>query len=103
MANKFVYTVTATFEDSGIADEWLAWLRGGHVAEVVRVSGALGAEIVRLDAPPNGYEVRYLLPSRAAFEAYERDHAPRLRAKGLKRFSAETGVRYHRTTGEVIG
>jgi hypothetical protein len=101
---NLAYTVSATFTDPRVADEWVEWLRDGHVAEVL-AGGAIGAQIVDLDAGPDGsrtLEVRYHFPSRESFERYERDHAPRLRADGLARFPAERGVTYRRSVGTVI-
>ena len=104
----FSYTVAATFEDDRIAQEWIAWLRDEHLAEVC-AAGALDAEVIRCDAVDGGdaksqsrCEVRYHFASRAAFEVYVRDHAPRLRTDGLKRFPPERGVAYERATGEVV-
>ena len=31
----FAYTVTATFADSRVADEWITWLRNGHIGQVL--------------------------------------------------------------------
>ena len=98
----FVYTVAATFTDRAVADEWLAWLHGGHVAECLTLGGALDAKIVALDGSGLAYEVQYHYPSRHAFAVYERDHAPRLRAEGLRLFPAERGVSYRRATGIVL-
>jgi Domain of unknown function (DUF4286) len=95
------YTVTATFDDVALATEWLRWLTGGHIAEVV-AGGATAAEVVALDGDKPTFEVRYRFPSREAFAAYERDHAPRLRAEGLRLFPPERGVAYRRTIGEVV-
>lgn len=100
---EHTYTVRATFQDPAIADAWVAWLLAGHV-DAVLAAGALSAEIVRLDdAPPLSYEyeVRYRFASRAAFEAYERDDAPRLRAEGAARFPAGAVV-YARSSGAVV-
>jgi hypothetical protein len=102
----FVYTVACAFDDPKVAEEWIAWLRDGHLAEV-RAAGALDAEVVRCDAPAGDAravrcEARYHFHSRAAFAEYEREHAPRLRADGLKRFPPERGLKYERMTGEVI-
>ena len=103
----FVYTVTCTFEDARTAEEWIAWLREEHLAEV-GAAGALDAEVMRCDPPAAGAtratrcEVRYHFASREAFADYERDHAPRLRAEGLKRFPLERGLRYERATGEAV-
>ena len=97
----FAYTVGCSFTDPALAEAWVGWLTGGHLAEV-RAAGALDACLVKLDGPAPRYEVRYHFADRAAFEAYERDHAPRLRAAGLARFPPERGVVYVRSTGEVV-
>lgn len=94
------YTVRAAFADPAVAHAWVAWLRDGHAAEVL-AAGALGASIVRLDDDGVRYEVRYTFASEAAFEAYEREHAPRLRAEGARRFPP-TAVAYARSNGEII-
>lgn len=95
------YTVAVTFADAARGDEWLAWMRGGHVAQVI-AGGAVSAEVVELDvASGRAFEARYLFASREAFAAYEREHAPRLRADGLARFGPEQGVSYRRSVGEV--
>ncbi|MFM1805264.1 MAG: hypothetical protein RL136_2143, partial [Planctomycetota bacterium] len=39
----FLYSVRATFTDHAVREEFIAWLRGGHLADVVR-AGALDAE-----------------------------------------------------------
>lgn len=99
----FSYTVIAMFEDRAVADEWIAWLRDAHLAEVC-AAGALDAEAIRCDVEADSKircEARYHFASRAAFEDYLRDHAPRLRAEGLKRFPSERGLTYERATGEV--
>jgi len=97
----FRYTVAGEFNDPAVAEEWLAWLRDGHLRAVCE-AGACSAEVVACHGHPPRFEVRYAFPSRAAFQAYERDHAPRLREEGLARFPAARGVRYDRTTGEVV-
>jgi hypothetical protein len=104
---QLAYTFYTTFTDSSLADEWLRWLRDGHVAEVMN-GGATDAEIIELDAPPDAlsgtraFEVRYHFASRADFARYEKDHAPRLRAEGLKLFPVERGVSYRRAVGTVL-
>lgn len=98
----FEYTVRAAFDDPALAESWVAWLRDGHVAEVL-AAGALRAVIVRLDDDGDGvrYAVRYTFPSAVAFAAYERDHAPRLRAEGAGRFPPSV-AHYSRSNGRVI-
>ena len=98
--SEIAYTVAVTFADAGMAEAWLNWLREGHVAEVL-AGGASSAIVVALDAPAHSYEVRYRFPSREAFEHYEREYSPRLRAEGLRLFPLDKGVRYSRTLGAV--
>ena len=99
----FRYTVTCEFSnsDSQLADRWIGWLRDEHLADVIN-AGATSAEVVQLDGQPLTVEVRYTFSSRATFEAYERDHAPRLRAEGLEKFPLEMGLEFRRSTGEVV-
>jgi len=97
----FRYTVAVSLPDEETAERWLRWLRDGHVAEVL-AGGAMAAEIVRCDAPAIEFEVRYDFPSRDAFDRYEREHAPRLRAVALRLFPSEHGIHYHRSTGIVL-
>jgi hypothetical protein len=98
---ELAYTVAVTFTDLALVESWLAWLRDRHLADVL-AGGATSAEIVRMDGGDGTFEVRYRFPSRAAFAVYERDHAPRLRAEGLRLFPVESGVSYRRTAGEVV-
>src|SRR5262245_12859878 len=97
---RIAYTVTVTFDVPDLAEAWLRWLRQGHIAEVL-AGGATDAEIVALDGPGTAFEVRYHFPSREAFTRYEAEHAPRLRAEGLRLFPPERGVTYRRGVGEV--
>jgi hypothetical protein len=94
------YTVTATFDDPRIADEWIDWLRNGHVQEVI-AGGATVATIVKMEGPERCVEVRYHFPDRKALDEYERNHAPRLRAEGLQRFPTSRGITYRRSIGSV--
>lgn len=96
---RIAYTVAVTFTDGELAEAWLAWLRGGHVAKVIQ-GGAVDAEVVELDATEGrAFEVRYHFPSREAFTRYEREYAAALREEGLRLFPSEKGVVYQRTIG----
>jgi len=99
--NPIAYMVAVTFDNPSVVAEWLAWLRDGHIADVLR-GGATTAQIVELDGAEKTFEVRYTFPSRQAFETYERDHAPRLRAEGLQKFPPERGLRYRRSVGMIL-
>ena len=98
------YTVACEFVDAQIAQRWVEWLREEHLRDVC-AAGAVSAAVIWLDGAPAGEarcEVRYLFSSRQSFERYERDHAPRLREEGLKRFPLNLGLSYTRSSGEVI-
>ncbi len=100
----FSYTVAGTFDDARVAHEWIEWLRSEHLRDVC-AAGALDAEVIRCDVAAGAktrMEARYHFESRAAFDAYVRDHAPRLREEGLKRFPPERGLAYERSSGEVV-
>jgi len=102
--SRVCYTVQAGFRDQRTADEYVAWLAGGHTREVVE-GGATSAMIVRLDPEASGNPrvvCQYIFPSRSAFDSYVAHTAPRLRADGLAKFPAERGVTFSRTLGEVI-
>lgn len=101
------YAVVASCPSGKIAAEYIEWLTdGGHLQDV-RNAGALTASAVRLDPPANAPSVPvrvlslYTFADRAAFDAYERAHAPRLRAEGLAKFG-DSGIVFARETGEVI-
>ena len=94
------YVVRCEFDAQLVMHRFTAWLRDGHCAEVCR-AGARSAELIVLDGDTLALEVRYVFPSREAFATYEADHAPRLRAEGL-RLKGEDEVRFFRATGEII-
>jgi len=99
-----VYTVRATCNDLAQRGRFLAWLAPDHV-EAVKAGGADSVRITLYDPETPGgrpaLETQYTFPSRKAFEAYLRDHAPALRADGLKHFPPESGVTFERRTGEL--
>ena len=102
---NLAYTVIASCPSKQLSDEYIAWLEDGHIDAVI-AGGAHSAMIVRLDrddpAGPWVLEVRYMFSTRAAFDRYVKEHAPALRADGLKRFGPERGFSFKRTIGEVI-
>ena len=95
------YSVTCTFQNESLAREWLEWIESEHLAEVI-AAGAIDAEVVILDGNPMRCEARYHFASREEFNIYEREHAPRLRNEGLKKFPLTRGMSYVRSMGEVV-
>jgi hypothetical protein len=101
------YAVTAICPTAEIAAEYVDWLtEGGHLQAVID-AGAVSAEAIRLDPPPNAPSTpvrivsEYRFKDRHAFESYEREHAPKLRAEGRERFES-MGLRFERETGEIV-
>lgn len=99
----FEYTVKCTIDDAEVARRWLAWLKGVHIADVMK-AGAAGARVVSLvtPGPKTRYEVHYTFASREAYENYILHHAPRLRAEGLREFPLELGILYDREGGDIV-
>lgn len=101
--SAIAYTVAAVFPSRDLALEYVAWLEDGHIDEVIQ-GGAHSAMIVRITEPeiPIRVEVRYIFSNRGVFDTYLAQHAPALRAQGLKRFPPERGIRFERTLGDVV-
>jgi len=105
-----LYTVRATCPTLQVRGRFLSWLSPNHVAEVMK-GGASSVRIVLPDrindsARPEPVEravveTQYSFPSRKAFDAYIRDHAPALRSDALKHFPAESGVTWERQVAEI--
>ena len=106
MSTAVLYTVTATFTDSSVADEWEQWMRGGHMQALLQ-RGAQRAELVRwTDLPSEGGAIHltahYSFPNTETLDAYLHDHAPTLREDGLSKFPTTRGVTYSRRIGDVL-
>ena len=93
-----IYAVRIDFDDRATRDDMIAWLRDRHVKDVLD-AGALEAQLVVID-DALAIDIRYRFASPEAFAAYERDHAPRLRAEGIA-FLAGRTARFTRWTGAV--
>src|SRR5438552_11690818 len=84
-----VYEVRAVV-DADVAAAYRAWLQP-HIQQILAIPGFARAELYAED-DAEGHQVwtvRYHLDTRAALEAYLRDHARRLRAEGQERFGGK--------------
>lgn len=108
---SILYTVRTICPSAQARGRFLAWLSPNHIIEVMK-GGATSARIVLPlpdDAAPGSpepveravVETQYVFPSRKAFDDYIRDHAPALRADGLKHFPPESGLTYERQVAEI--
>jgi Domain of unknown function (DUF4286) len=73
--------------DRAIADDYRAWL-DSHIREILTLPGFDRAELLAEDDDQGHrvWTVRYHLENRVALELYLKDHAPRMRAEGVRRF-----------------
>ena len=101
---QILYTVRASCPTLQVRGRFLSWLTPAHVLEVMK-GGASAVRIVLPDRESDTatavVETQYVFPSRKAFATYVRDHAPALRAEGLKHFPSESGVTYTRQVAEI--
>ena len=97
---QIAYTVSCRFDDEDIMGDWVEWLDGEHLAEVIQC-GALAAEVVAFDNELR-CEVRFKFKNRKVFDEYQREFAPELQRKGLERFPLELGLQYNRSVGFVV-
>jgi len=97
-----IYEVTTDFIDSAIVPDWNRWMAEEHMADVV-AAGATSGRILHIETDDGAprFSVQYEFPSREALDAYFRDHAPRLRDEGTRRFPPDV-VRYTRRVAEVL-
>ena len=97
-----LYNVTTSLEPA-IADEWVAFMREHHMAEVVGTGCFIKSQLLRLLNEEDGgitYAAQYFSVSLAQLEAYQAHFAPALRQDMDARFRGQ----YHsfRTVLEVI-
>lgn len=101
---EILYTVRATCKDVQQRGRFLSWLTPDHVL-AVKAGGATAVRIVlperEGESAPAVVETQYVFPSRKAFDAYLRDHAPALRADAMKHFPPESGVTFARQVAEI--
>ncbi|HPF41564.1 MAG TPA: DUF4286 family protein [Phycisphaerae bacterium] len=99
---SMLYEVNAEFDDPRIAESWETWILDEHIADVV-AAGAESGTLLRVDSDDgvSRLSVHYRFSSRAALEIYLRDHSPRLRDEGLRRFPLEA-VRYSRRVAAIV-
>lgn len=85
-----IYNVTSNIDES-IHTDWLTWMKEEHIPQVLATGKFEKATLVRVlveeDMGGVTYSVQYKTNSREALEGYYKEHAPKLRAEGLKKFA----------------
>ncbi|WP_026754143.1 DUF4286 family protein [Sediminibacter sp. Hel_I_10] len=85
-----IYNVTINIDDSA-HDEWLTWMKNEHIPQVLGTgkfnNATFSQVLVEEDMGGKTYSVQYRAFSRAALDAYYKEHAEKLRNEGLKKFA----------------
>ncbi len=97
----FYYSVTATLNTQIAKDQYLTWLKSGHVQALLQ--WAIRAEIIDLHSDSNQFQVKsmYLFKDQDAFQHYLQEGAPKLRAEGAV-IAQELGIQFLRQSGEAF-
>jgi len=98
---SIAYVVTAHLPNTETKARYLEWLVSGHV-QAVLAAGAHMADVVALDDPVNRVQSRYMFPDAASLSRYLVDHAPALKADGMRIFGGSTGVSFTREIGAIV-
>ena len=82
-----IYNVTTSVERA-VHEQWLVWMRHTHIPAVMDTGLILEHRFLRVLADDGNdsltFAVQFTLADMAAYETYEREHAPRLRAESEK-------------------
>ena len=75
-----LYNVTINV-DREVHDEWLEWMKGVHIPDVMNTGLFVDSKIFRIHADEeegNTYSIQYFCKSMEDYEKYQNEHAPRL-------------------------
>ncbi|AWA29444.1 DUF4286 domain-containing protein [Flavobacterium magnum] len=87
-----IYNVTLNLDES-IHEQWLSWMQGKHITEVLATGKFTSARLIRVlvEEEMGGvtYAVQYTTDSRETLQRYYDEDAPRLREEGQRLFGAK--------------
>lgn len=87
-----VYNVTIKVE-SEVADEWVAWMKNEHIADVLSTGLFSDCRLCRLleqdETEGVTYSAQYVCADIDAYNKYIDEHAQAMRDKGFKRFGGK--------------
>ena len=102
---KIRYTVIADVIEEYL-NEYLDWLKNGHVQALIDEGGAESGEVVLLDGGKDGQRrvsSNYIFPSREVLDTYTKSGvASRLRGEGIVKFvETKKVVQFERLVGPI--
>lgn len=86
-----IYNVTVNIDDN-VHGEWLNWMRGEHIPEVMATGYFLEhrfAKVLVEEQQGTTYSIQYLAKNMHDLEEYQRDHAQRLQEKHSKKYEGK--------------
>lgn len=100
---KVRYTVTANIGTKEVVEEYLEWLKAGHVQALID-AGALSAEINVVETEPTEgkkVDATYVFSSREALQAYFDGPAAALREDGKVRWMDTGKINFSRRIATI--
>lgn len=84
-----IYNVTINIDES-VHDEWLQWMRGKHIPDMLATEKFLSAKMCRIlvkeDMGGISYSVQYRCADMGTLQRYYAENAPQMREEGLQLF-----------------
>ncbi len=84
-----IYSVTINI-DNQVREEWLNWMQGTHIPEVMATGCFVDFMLVRVlieeEMGGTTYNIQYHATTMAAYEDYQENFAPAMQAKHTERY-----------------
>lgn len=83
-----LYNVTINV-DPEIHDEWLEWMKGTHIPDVLSTGLFSEGKIFKIhtgEDEENTYSIQYFCSSIEEYEKYQKEHAPRLQQEHSEKY-----------------
>jgi len=97
-----IYNVTVSI-DQAVEHEWLAYMRGAHIQDVLKTGCFLECRLSRVNGEEDGgctYSVMYLAKDQETLDRYQAQYAPALQQDHSSHFQGKFAA--FRTTLNVI-
>ena len=82
-----LYNVTVNVDDD-IHDEWLEWMKGVHIPDVMATGLFVDSKIFRIHSGDvgNTYSIQYFCNTMDDYEKYQGEHAPGLQKEHSEKY-----------------
>lgn len=88
---KIIYNVTVNI-DHEVHDDWLQWMKGNHIPDVLKTGLFLEAKLSKIVAEESGglsYSIQYLCENQANLDEYQNSHSLRLQQEHNLRYNGK--------------